>query len=185
MITSVAGIDVGFTGSAAIFGHPSGGVSNWPRLIDIYDFQTVGDGGSKRIDILHFQSWLLDHRPGRAYIENANAMPSIPDAKGVRRGMGAGTSARYMRCAGHIEATVACSGVEATMVGPAVWKRALGLVGPNKNNSIDLALDLCPDAGKWLKRKKDHNRAEAVLIAVYGAMRNDIIELRAANGKTE
>lgn len=175
----VCGIDIGFSGAAALFGHPDGAVSNFPRVLDIYDFRTVGDGGGKRIDITHFQSWLLDCRPDRAYIENATAMPSIPDKFGVRRGMGAGTAGRYMRCAGHIEATVACCGIEATMVSPGPWKKFFGLVGPNKDNSIDMILDLCPEAGRWLKLKKHHNRAESALIAVYGATRMDMIDIKA------
>lgn len=176
----VLGVDPGFTGAAAVFGHPSGGVSNWPKLIALHDFQTVGDGGAKRIDVLAFQSFVQDWRPDHAYIENANAMPAIPDDKGHRRGMGAGTMARYMRCAGHIEATVVCCGITPVMVMPAQWKRRLGLVGPDKRDSIELANELCPDAARWLKRKKDHNRAEAVLLAIYAAVRADMIELKQA-----
>ena len=184
----VCGIDVGFTGSAALFGYPDGAVSNRPRVLDVYDFKAIGDAGAKRIDILSFRDWLLVSRISLAYIENANAMPSIPDKTGKRRGMGAGTSARYMRCAGHIEATVACCGIDVVMVSPSPWKRALGLVGPNKGNSISLALELCPEARKWLPSKvrkgvatdvqKFHNRAEAVLIAIYGAARADMIDLK-------
>lgn len=186
----VGGIDIGFTGAAAAFGHPGGGVSNFPRVLDVYDFQTVGEGGGKRIDITHFQSWVLDNKLTRAYIENANAMPAIPDETGKRRGMGAGTMARYLRCAGHIEATVACCGVEASLVMPGPWKKFFGLVGRNKNKSIEIALDLCPEARRWLPSKmrkgvetdvqKYHNRAEAILIAVYGAVRMDMIELKPA-----
>ncbi len=181
----VLGCDPGFTGCAAVFGHPSGGVSNWPKLLGLHDFQTLGEGGGKRLDILAFQSFVQDWRPDHAYIENATAMPAIPDEHGHRRGMGAGTMARYMRCAGHIEATVVCCGITPVMVMPAQWKRRLGLTGPNKRNSIDLAIDLVPDAARWLKRKKDHNRAEAILLAVYAAMRTDMIELKAAGGDGE
>ncbi len=159
-----------------MFGH--GGVSNWPKIIDLYDFRTVGDGGGKRIDILHFFGWLQGlGEIHRAYIENAMLMP---DRQG--RKMGGGSGGRYMRCAGHIEATVACAGIEIVMVMPAQWKRALRLTGPDKRNSLDLAKELCPDASSWLTRKKDHNRAEAALLAVYGASRAEMIEINFADG---
>lgn len=187
-----AGIDIGFSGAAALFGHPEGGSSNFPRVLDVFDFTTVGDGGSKRIDILAYQAWMQWAKPDRAYIENANAMPSIPDKTGKRRGMGAGTSARYMRCAGHIEATTVCCGVESTLIMPGKWKGFFGLVGPKKDQSIGMAIDLCPEARQWLPTKtvkgvesdvqKYHNRAESILIAIYGAVRMDMIDLRGRDG---
>lgn len=185
-----AGIDIGFSGAAALFGHPTGGSSNFPRVLDVFDFTTVGEGGSKRIDILAYQSWLQDWKPDRAYIENANAMPAPPDKSGKRASMGAATSARYMRCAGHIEATTVCCGVESTLVMPGVWKRFFGLIGPKKDQSISMVIDLCPEARKWLPTKirngvetdvqKFHNRAEAILISVYAAVRMDMIDLKPA-----
>lgn len=186
----VEGIDIGFSGAAAVFGHPIGGSANFPRVLDVFDFTTVGEGGAKRIDILAFKAWTLHHAADRAYIENANAMPSIPDESGNRRGMGAGTSARYMRCAGHIEATTVCCGVESTLIMPGKWKKFFGLVGPKKDQSIGMAIDLCPEAREWLPTKirkgvesdvqKYHNRAEAILIAIYGAVRMDMIDLKPA-----
>jgi hypothetical protein len=172
----IAGIDPGFSGAAALFG-PGGGASNFPKIIDIIDLRTAGEGGGKRLDVLYLQSWLLDHRPDAAYCENVQMMPSIPGADGVRRAMGAATGGKFMRCAGHIEATVVCCGVDLKLTMPSQWKRHFGLTGPNKNNSIALAVDLCPEAAHWLSRKKDHNRAEAVLLAVYGASRMGMIDL--------
>ncbi len=51
-------------------------------------------------------------------------------------------------------------------VEPAVWKRAMGLAaGSDKNASIVLASRLFPSAS--LERKKDHGRAESLLIAEW------------------
>lgn len=173
----VLGIDPGFTGAAVVFGH-DGGVSNWPRVLAHHEFRTVGEDGAKRIDIKTFHGWLLSQGElHRAYVENAMLMPDLAGRK-----MGGGTGGRYMRCAGHIEATVVCAGIEIIMVMPAQWKRRLGLIGPKKGNSLDLARALCPDFADRLKRKKDHNLAEAALIAVYGASRADMIDLHPSGG---
>src|SRR5712692_2445907 len=52
-----------------------------------------------------------------------------------------------------------------TRVRPAVWKRALG-VGKDKEASRLRAMQLFPTAD--LRRKKDHGRAEALLLAYWG-----------------
>lgn len=49
-----------------------------------------------------------------------------------------------------------------------VWKRALGLIGADKEASRALAMVLYPGLEPQLKRKKDHNRADAILICHYG-----------------
>ena len=175
----ILGVDVGLSGAAAIFGH-RGGPSNFPGLLSCIDLPTTGEGPARRIDCRALAAWLAEWRPEHAYIENATAMPAIPDQFGNRRGMGAGTMARYMRAVGQTEACVDLSGADIKLVMPAVWKRRFGLVGPDKGNSLDVARDFFPaEAATILKRQKDHNRAEACLIAVYGAERIGIINLSA------
>ena len=51
-------------------------------------------------------------------------------------------------------------------VPPATWKKHFGLLKQDKGASLELARKLFPEAP--LSRKKDHNRAEALLIARYG-----------------
>lgn len=53
-------------------------------------------------------------------------------------------------------------------VPPATWKKSLGLLKQGKGASLEKARALFPEATDRLKRKKDHNRAEALLIARYG-----------------
>eukprot|EP00243_Klebsormidium_subtile_P008267 TRINITY_DN3874_c0_g1_i1.p1 TRINITY_DN3874_c0_g1~~TRINITY_DN3874_c0_g1_i1.p1 ORF type:complete len:395 (-),score=38.69 TRINITY_DN3874_c0_g1_i1:107-1291(-) len=57
-------------------------------------------------------------------------------------------------------------------VHPANWKRALGLAGRGvtKDDSRELAVRTFPSLLKELRRKKDHGRAEALLIAQHGRM---------------
>lgn len=67
---------------------------------------------------------------------------------------------------GAIRAVVALSGLPAEYVAPGKWKRAMNLIKTDKEASRAKAMQLFPDAS--LHRKKDHNRAEALLIATYG-----------------
>ncbi len=52
-------------------------------------------------------------------------------------------------------------------VTPQVWKKAIG-VNRDKNYSIQIASVFYPDAERFLKRKCDDGRAEAILLAEYG-----------------
>ena len=148
-------------------------------MLAVIDLPTRGEGPAKRIDVTKLSRWIMTQEPDFAYLENAMTMPAIPDATGHRRGMGAATMGRYMRAAGATEACVELCGVDWTSVQPVVWKRALGLVGPNKGNSVDLARQLFPErTATWFKFKNSHNIAEAALIAVFAASRCDLIDLK-------
>lgn len=54
---------------------------------------------------------------------------------------------------------------ECDKIYPQAWRKAVGLSkGDDKEASRQLALELFPNLSEELKRKKDHNRAEALLI---------------------
>jgi hypothetical protein len=180
MIRRCLGLDPGLaTATAAVFGYADG--SRSPDILGIFDIPTRGDGTAKRIDVQALFDWLEKMNPQIAYLENASTMPSMPDQFGNRRGMGIASSGRYMRAAGALEACVELFGIDIVMVQPRTWKAALGLSGSNKGGSLDLIRGLYPDmVDIWFKRKKDHNRAEATLLAIYGAARADLISLKMA-----
>jgi len=56
-----------------------------------------------------------------------------------------------------------------TIVEPAQWKKFHHLRGGDKEGARQRALQLFPAAHALLARKKDHQRGESALIALYGA----------------
>lgn len=54
------------------------------------------------------------------------------------------------------------------LVQPVAWKRGMGLLGVDKDASRRLACELWPRQTELFKRKSDHNRAEAALLARFG-----------------
>ena len=57
----------------------------------------------------------------------------------------------------------------ATLVTPTKWKPAVGIhTGADKEASRQRALQLFPDQAVNLARKKDHARADAMLLAYFG-----------------
>jgi Holliday junction resolvasome RuvABC endonuclease subunit len=147
------GIDPGIHGGLAIVELNDGAA---PQLIDAADIPTVGSGAKERVDVLALRAWIQTHRPDRAGIERAQAMPK----------QGASSGFKYGRTTGALEAVLACCEIPLELVEPSVWKRARHLRGGDKEGARQLALQIFPAAHALFARRKDHQRAEAALIAL-------------------
>lgn len=150
MTELVLGVDPGLTGAWAML-DASGG------LVAVEDLPVIRDGRLAWIDADALFSRLLEVRGGktmRAVVERVHAMPRN------------GSQAAFSQGAtlGSILAALQLVRARIELVPPAVWKRAAGLTS-DKGLSLDRARLLFPDAP--LDRKKDHGRAEALLIAAH------------------
>lgn len=88
----------------------------------------------------------------------------------VHMGIGKGGAARSSldQNRGRIEGVLEVMRIKVLAVQPATWKRFYGLLKSDKGQSLDRARALYPLQAPMLKRQKDHNRAEALLLAHYG-----------------
>ena len=94
-----------------------------------------------------------------AYIELVGVMPDQGSVSGFRFGEGYGIW----------QGILAALGIPYTKVRPQEWKKAMMQGrGKEKDASRLRALELFPHLADELKRKKDHNRADALLIAEWG-----------------
>lgn len=150
----ILGVDPGVRGGLAIVRLDESG----PRLIDAIDVPVVGVKAKERIDVIALQQWLLQHGPHRAFVERAQAMPR----------QGASSGFKYGRATGAIEAVITVCAIPLEIVEPSMWKRTLRLTGKDKEGARQLALAQFPYAHALLARRKDHQRAEAALIALVG-----------------
>ena len=91
-----------------------------------------------------------------AMIEKVGAMPK----------QGVASTFKFGRSYGEIIGVVAAHKLRMDFVPPGVWKRTFGL-SKDKDASRLKAMELFPQLRDRLTRKKDHNRAEALLIAEY------------------
>jgi len=152
----VIGIDPGIHGGLALVNICDGGA---PVLVDAIDIPVIGVKAKERVDVLAIRAWVQQHRPQHAFIERAQAMPR----------QGASSGFKYGRATGAIEAAIAYCEVPITVVEPAVWKKTHHLRGGDKEGARQRALQLFPSAHALLARKRDHNKSEAALVALYGA----------------
>lgn len=154
----VVGIDPGVTGAIAI--HDGQGV-----LVEDLPVMAAGKGGQKVRNQINAAALAQFLRPYAseikiAVVEQVSTMP----------GQGVASQGSIMRSLGCIEGVLAALGIPVEMVAPVKWKKAMGVTS-DKEVSRAAAQRLYPDAP--LARKKDHDRAEAILLATYGRKISD------------
>jgi len=149
----VLGIDPGVHGGLAIVAINDGVA---PQLVDAIDVPTVGIGAKERVNALLLRDWINRHAPAHALIERSGAMP----------GQGIASTFKYARAVGTLEAVITCLNIPLTIVEPSTWKKFHRLPGKDKEAARQRALQLFPNAHDLLARKKDHQRAEAMLLAI-------------------
>lgn len=163
----IAGIDPGISGAATLL--TSGGRSRLPSMICVDIPQTGCKKDKDRdIDFRGFRDLLRDWNPDFLYFENVHAFV----------GQGVVAAGKFMRYVGILEAIAACEVDNCRFVTPERWKAKLNLLHTDKGDSRKMAARLFPQSAHLFARVGDHNRADSVLIAVYGAERCDMIRLR-------
>jgi crossover junction endodeoxyribonuclease RuvC len=120
-------------------------------------------GKSHRRQISEF--WLADilrvYQPDCAYLERVHALPK----QGVTSSFSFGLS--Y----GLVRGVLAALGISVQLITPQEWKRSFRL-GPDKNEARLIAARLFPANASSFTRAKDDGRAEAALLALFGANQN-------------
>ena len=152
----VLGVDPGIHGGLAIVSIINEAAE--PFLTDVCDIPVAGVAAKERVDAIELRNWVEAHKPQHAFIERAQAMPK----------QGISSAYKYGRSVGCIEGVIAACEIPLTIIEPSAWKKFSGLRGSDKELSRQRALQLFPDAHGFIARKKDHGRAEAALIALYG-----------------
>jgi crossover junction endodeoxyribonuclease RuvC len=162
------GIDPGVTGAIAAMGALSG-----IELHDLPTMQRGKTGNKQQINGGELARILLGYKAMEChvYLELVRAMPPAARAAGGSGGarMGSTSAFNFGHTAGKIEGVIEALGLPYTLIPPERWKTAAGLKGAEKDASRTRALQLFPNVGHMLQRKKDVGRAEALLIARFGS----------------
>jgi crossover junction endodeoxyribonuclease RuvC len=157
----IIGIDPGLSGAIAL-------VRADGALVHVEDLPIVATGKKSRLDVPHLvKSLQVIDRVKVAYLENVSAMPM----------QGVSSSFNFGRTFGEIHGVLVALGFTVHLVTPQAWKFAVGLrstpgadTKARKTASRELAQRLFPNRADQFARVKDDGRAEAALIAYYGAM---------------
>lgn len=153
----ICGIDPGFTGAIATIEDGQGYVIDMPIIKTVKKAKNGKTSTKSELDGVGVRSFLEKENPSHVFIEKAQTMPD----------QGVASSGRYMDSYGQIKGICIGLGLPYTLVHPRTWKKLIMHdMGKEKGESIVRAKQLFPSVD--LPLKKDHGKADALLIAEYG-----------------
>ena len=118
----------------------------------------VGKTDRRQISETMLAGILMDYEPDCAWIERVHALPK----------QGVTSSFSFGLAYGLARGVLAALKVPVTLVTPQEWKRSFRL-GPDKREVRLVAARLFPDNALSFARVRDDGRAEAALLALFGA----------------
>jgi crossover junction endodeoxyribonuclease RuvC len=151
----IIGIDPGISGAICILENK--------KILEVHDTPTMIDGKKNKRQVNGAQianiikSVLNKNKEVVVTVEHVNAMP----------GQGVTSMFNFGQSFGVIKGICAALALPIIFVRPAKWKKHYNLINTNKDASRTKAIELYPKNSGDLSRKKDSNRADAILIARY------------------
>tara|TARA_Y100001970_G_scaffold264103_1_gene350360 strand:+ start:83 stop:562 length:480 start_codon:yes stop_codon:yes gene_type:complete len=151
----IFGIDPGISGAISILKNK--------KVLEVYDMPTMIDGkknkkqvnGSQIANI--FKEIINTEDEITVIVEHVNAMP----------GQGVTSMFNFGQSFGVIKGVCSALSLPIYFIRPTKWKKHFNLINVNKDASRTKAIEIYPEISNKLSRKKDSNRADAILIARY------------------
>ena len=153
----IVGIDPGIAGAICFFS--SGNV------IDVIDMPTMAEGkkNKKQVngrqiynEIMLIKNKFMNEKMS-VIVEHVSAMP----------GQGVTSMFNFGQSFGVIKGICSALSIPIYFVRPTKWKKYFNLIKTNKDASRTKVIEAYPGISSKLHRKKDSNRADAILIALY------------------
>ena len=153
----IVGIDPGISGALCFFSNGN--------VINVIDMPTMAEGkkNKKQVngrqifnEILNIKNTFAGHKIN-VVVEQVSAMP----------GQGVTSMFNFGQSFGVIKGI--CSAMELPIfyVRPAKWKKYFNLINAEKDASRTKVIEMFPKISQKLSKKKDNNKADAILIAKY------------------
>ena len=153
----IIGIDPGISGSICFFEDG--------KILDVLEMPTMTDGKKNKKQVNGAQIYneistkirAIEKQNLRVIIEQVSAMP----------GQGVTSMFNFGQSFGILKGI--CSAMQLPMyfVRPAKWKKYFGLIKSEKDASRTKAIEMFPYFSSQLSKKKDSNKADAILIASF------------------
>ena len=153
----IIGIDPGLSGSICFFENG--------KILDVIEMPTMTEGkknkrqvnGSQVYNEISKRIKQVDKKDIKVIIEQVSAMP----------GQGVTSMFNFGQSYGILKGM--CSAMQLSMyfVRPAKWKKYFSLINSEKDASRTKAIEIFPYFSSNLSKKKDSNKADAILIASY------------------
>ena len=153
----IIGIDPGISGSICFF---QDGV-----IKDVIEMPTMTEGkknkkqvnGSQIFNEINNKIKNIDKKNIKVVVEHVSAMP----------GQGVTSMFNFGQSFGIIKGICSAMQLPLYFVRPAKWKKYFNLINSEKDASRTRAIEIFPYFSAQLSRKKDSNKADAILIASF------------------
>ena len=153
----IIGIDPGITGSICFF---EGG-----KIIDVVEMPNMAEGKKNKRQVNGAQIYHeiskriknLEKKDIKVIIEKVAAMP----------GQGVTSMFNFGQSFGVLKGICAAMQIPMYFVRPAKWKKYFNLINSEKDASRTKAIEIFPHFSAQLSRKKDSNKADAILISSF------------------
>ena len=153
----IIGIDPGISGSICFF--------NVGKILDVIEMPTMTEGKKNKRQVNGSQIYneiskrlnKIESHQIKVIIEQVSAMP----------GQGVTSMFNFGQSFGILKGI--CSAMQLPMyfVRPAKWKKYYNLINSEKDASRTRAIEIFPSFSSQLSKKKDSNKADAILIASF------------------
>ena len=164
----IFGIDPGISGAICVLEGGEG------RIIEVYEMPTMIDGKKNKRQVNGaevtniFKKELINEnnriessenyeKIAKVVVEHVTAMP----------GQGVTSMFNFGQSFGVIKGICAALKLPIYFVRPTKWKKHFNLIKTNKDASRTKVIETYPNISSKLSRKKDSNKADAILIARY------------------
>lgn len=158
------GIDPGLSGALAVLAD-----GQFERFIDI-PTRARRTASGQEVDVSRLAEQLrtvLAAHPG-AYTFG------VMEKVGGHRGQGGSASFNFGQADGMVRATFENLGIPFIEVYPQTWKSYLRMKGVDKEGARQKVIREYPEAAPHLQRKKDHGRADALLLAKWAELTEQV-----------
>ena len=153
----IIGIDPGISGSICFF---EDGL-----IKDVIEMPTMTDGkkskkqvnGSQIFNEISERIKKIDKKNIKVVIEQVSAMP----------GQGVTSMFNFGQCFGVLKGIFSAMQIPMDFVSPVKWKKFFNLINTNKDASRTKAIEIYPYFSSKLSKKKDANKADAILISSF------------------
>tara|TARA_B100000900_G_C20162158_1_gene546343 strand:- start:98 stop:592 length:495 start_codon:yes stop_codon:yes gene_type:complete len=153
----IIGIDPGISGSICFFENG--------RILDVIEMPTMSEGkknkkqvnGSQVFNEILSRISRYNKSEIKVIIEHVSAMP----------GQGVTSMFNFGQSFGIIKGICSAMQLPIFFIRPAKWKKYFNLINSTKDASRTKAIEIFPYFSSNLSKKKDSNKADAILIASY------------------
>ncbi len=153
----IIGIDPGISGSICFFENG--------KILDVIEMPTMNEGKKNKRQVNGAQIYneiskriiKVENQDIRVVVEQVSAMP----------GQGVTSMFNFGQSFGIIKGICSAMQLPIYFVRPAKWKKYFNLINSEKDASRTRAIEIFPYFSSQLSKKKDSNKADAILIASF------------------